>query len=440
MKKRLGDILVARGVVDSLQLQSALAFQRQWGLPLGQVVVDQGFTSAEHVFAALEEQTGLASVNLDEQVLDPRLARLVPLKVAEARKVVPLRLEGVRESTLVVAIAAPASLDTLDLVKTVSGKGRVVPRLATDAAIPPSHLPAVPRGDVRGVEAGDPRSVELPEAEEVMAFMNNCMIEDVVIDNAFFEEDSDPAPTVLHDGLPLLTPLELEPAATVSVEAPPQLVPWAQTERVLVYGWGEAATLGLLRVLEEAGIAAREASAAEVRGATADMVIVSPLPSMEGVGQRVRPGCSWRARRRRWTWCAPRRWGPRASSRRRWIRTCCCARCAGCCGRERSPPWPEASWRTARGQRQRNLGSAGSHSAPSSSASVGEGLGAYHLVALEDAPEQPSVARAGTPRECAWDQRATRGPRRAARTAAACARGLRAMVERAPRTPSPARA
>src|SRR5690242_7898195 len=125
MKKRLGDILVARGVVDSLQLQSALAFQRQWGLPLGQVVVDQGFASAEHVFAALEEQTGLASVNLDEQVLDPRLARLVPLKVAEARKVVPLRLEGARESTLVVAIAAPASLDTLDLVKTVSGKGRV---------------------------------------------------------------------------------------------------------------------------------------------------------------------------------------------------------------------------------------------------------------------------------------------------------------------------
>jgi type IV pilus assembly protein PilB len=287
MKKRLGDILVARGVVVSLQLQSALAFQRQWGLPLGQVVVDQGFASAEGVFAALEEQTGLASVDLDQQVLDPRLARLVPLKVAEARKVVPLRLEGVRESTLVVALAAPASLDTLDLVKTVSGKSRVVPRLATDGAIRRA-IARLYRGEMDEVsKRGDPRSVELPEAEEVMAFMNNCMIEDVVIDNALFEEDAVPAPTVLHDGLPLLTPLELEPAAAVSEEAPPQWVPWEQTERVLVYGWGEAATFGLLRVLEEAGIPAREASTAEVRGATADMVIISPLPSMEALGQRV---------------------------------------------------------------------------------------------------------------------------------------------------------
>lgn len=287
MKKRLGDILVARGVVDSLQLQSALAFQRQWGLPLGQVVVDQGFASPERVFAALEEQTGLASVNLDEQVLEPRLARLVPVKVAEARKVVPLRLEGVRESTLVVAIAAPANLDTLDLVKTVSGKGRVVARLATDAAIRRA-IARLYRGEMFELSRlGDPRSVELPAAEEVMAFMNNCMLEDVVIDTTLFEDDAAPEPTVLHDGLPMLTPLELEPAATVAEEAAPPLVPWEQTERVLIYGWGEAATTGLLRVLGEAGISAREASVAEVRGATADMVIVSPLPSMEALGQRV---------------------------------------------------------------------------------------------------------------------------------------------------------
>lgn len=286
MKKRLGDILVARGVVDSLQLQSALAFQRQWGLPLGQVVVDQGFASADRVFAALEEQTGIASVDLDSLVLDPRLARLVPLKVAEARKVVPLRLEGARESTLVVAIAAPASLDTLDVVKSVSGRGRVVPRLATDAAIRRA-ISRLYRGEMYEVsKVGDPRAVELPAAEEVMAFMNNCMIEDVVIDDALFD-DAAPASTLLQDGLPLLTPLELELADAASVEASPQLVPWEQTERVLVYGWGETATAGLLRVLGEAGIAAREASAAEVRGATADMVIVSPLPSMEALGQRV---------------------------------------------------------------------------------------------------------------------------------------------------------
>lgn len=289
MKKRLGDILVARGAVDSMQLQSALAFQRQWGLPLGQVVVDQGFAPAEVVFSALEEQTGLASVDLDALVLDPRLARLVPLKVAEAYRVVPLRLEGTRETTLVVAIAAPASLAALDVVQSVSGKGRVVPRLAPDVAIRRA-ISRLYHGELYEVSrVGDPRSVELPEAEEVMAFMNNCMIEDVVIDDALFEEEAAPAPTVLHDGLPLLTPLELETGAPAPspIEEVLELVPWEQTERVLIYGWGEAATTGLLRVLNEAGLPAREASAAEVRGATSDMVIVSPLPSMEALGEQV---------------------------------------------------------------------------------------------------------------------------------------------------------
>jgi hypothetical protein len=104
---------------------------------------------------------------------------------------------------------------------------------------------------------------------------------------AVLEDEAAPEPTVLHDGLPMLTPLELELADTASLEAPPPLVPWEQTERVLIYGWGEAATAGLLRVLGEAGIVAREASAAEARGATSDMVIVAPLPSMEALGQRV---------------------------------------------------------------------------------------------------------------------------------------------------------
>ncbi|HYI00528.1 hypothetical protein [Hyalangium sp.] len=294
MKKRLGDILLARGVVDSLQLQSALAFQRQWGLPLGQVVVDQGFAPAEQVFSALEEQTGIAAVELDAQVLEPRLARLVPLKVAESYRVVPLWLEGLRETTLVVAIAAPANLDALDVVQSVSGKARVVARLATDMAIRRA-IARLYRGELYEVsKLADPRSVELPEAEEVMAFMANCMIEDVVIDDALYEEDSAQAPTLEQDGLPLLSPLELEPVpsqlvpvATAILGEPMPLVPWEQTERVLVYGWGATATVGLLRVLNEAGIPTREASAAEVRGASEDTVVVAPLPSLEALGQRV---------------------------------------------------------------------------------------------------------------------------------------------------------
>lgn len=295
MKKRLGDILLARGVVDSLQLQSALAFQRQWGLPLGQVVVDQGFAGAEQVLSALQEQTGIASVDLDAQSVDARLARLVPLKVAESYRVVPLRLEGPRDSVLVVAIAAPASLDALDVVKSVSGKGRVIPRLATDTAIRRA-IGRLYRGENywTPTPAAHP-SLALPDADEVMNFMANCMIEDVVIEHDLFEEDSQPqAATFEQDGIPLLSPLELEPTstplvpvATAVLGTPSPSRSSAATARVLIYGWGADASVGLVRVLSEVGISSRVASAAEVQAAGGDTVVVSPLPAMEALGQRV---------------------------------------------------------------------------------------------------------------------------------------------------------
>lgn len=295
MRKRLGEILLTRGVVDSLQLQSALAFQRQWGLPLGQVVVDQGFAAAEQVFSALEEQTGIPSIHLDAQPLEPRLARLVPLKVAESYRLVPLRLEGRRETTLVVAIAAPASLEALDVVKCVSGKARVVPRLATDAAIRraigrlycgEAHEPA-------GPAARD--TIELPDAAEVMHFMANCMLEDVVVDEELLLDGPLPrGPLLEQDGIPLLSPLELEVApsqpALADTVVPGTLEQPASAEataRVLVYGWGSGAAAGLVRVLDLAGISARVASAAEVLLAGGEAVVVAPLPAMEALGRRV---------------------------------------------------------------------------------------------------------------------------------------------------------
>jgi type IV pilus assembly protein PilB len=292
-KQRLGDILLARGAVDSLQLQSALAFQRQWGMPLGQVVVDQGFCAADQVFAALAEQTGIAAVDLDEQTLEPRLARLVPLKVAEAHRVVPLRLEGAREAVLVVAIAAPATLDSLDVVKSVSGK-RVVARLAPDPAIRRA-IGRLYRGELPPERTAQARETfALPEADEAMPFMASCLAEDVIVGLGPNGQNVKTHPATLElDGLPLLSPLELDTMLSDLVSVVDAVLAGPQPEitvvpaRVLIYGWGAEASDGLVRVLGEEGIAARVASAAEVAVASEDMVVVSPLPSAEALGRRL---------------------------------------------------------------------------------------------------------------------------------------------------------
>ncbi|RYZ40995.1 MAG: general secretion pathway protein GspE [Myxococcaceae bacterium] len=274
MKKRLGDILLARGVVDAMQLQSALAYQRKWGVALGQVVVDQRFCTAEAVLSALAAQSGVAAVDLDAQPLDVTLAKLVPVKVAEAHRVVPLRLEGhgPREA-LVVAIAAPASLAALDVVKSVSGKARVVPLLATDAALGR----AIGRM-YRGESATPQRrpgmeGFSLPEWDESLP---------LVVGTSLAELTQMEAPEGEAPGLPMLAPLET--AARVPVPAPRVTV----LEQVLVYGWGAEAAAGLVRVLGDAGFTVKVASTGDVCAAGETQVVVAPLPAMEVLAQRLR--------------------------------------------------------------------------------------------------------------------------------------------------------
>ncbi|WP_223640583.1 general secretion pathway protein GspE [Corallococcus sp. EGB] len=286
MKKRLGDILLARGVVDALQLQSALAYQRKWGVALGQVVVDQRFCTAEAVLSALAAQSGVEAVDLDAWPLDASLARLIPGKVAEAHRVVPLRLEGqgLRE-VLVVALAAPASLATLDVVKSVSGKARVVPRLATDAALERAigrmyrGEPATPQRRP-GMEG-----FSLPEWDESPPLVVGQSLAELTDMPAPEPREPVRAPALKRDSeeLPMLAPLE---PAWAPLPAPEPRV--TLREQVLVYGWGADAAAGLVRVLGEAGFTVKVASTGEVCAASEAQVVVAPLPAMEVLAQRLR--------------------------------------------------------------------------------------------------------------------------------------------------------
>ncbi|NTX63355.1 general secretion pathway protein GspE [Myxococcus sp. CA051A] len=290
MKKRLGDILLARGVIDALQLHSALAYQRKWGVPLGQVVVDQRFCSADQVLEALGEQVGMQTVDLSAQAPEPGLARLIPERVAEAHRVVPLRLEGhAPKDTLVVAMAAPASLASLDAVKSVTGRTRVVAKLATDASIRRA-IGRMYRGET-DVVARRPgmEGFSLPEADEQMT---------MVLGASMVELTNMEAPP--EEALPLLSSLEEEaarPQPAVKVPAPraplrsklPTLTaarpePMAQ---VLVYGWGVDAAAGLVKVLAGAGLTSRVASTEELLASSEMQVVVTPLPSLEALGCKV---------------------------------------------------------------------------------------------------------------------------------------------------------
>src|SRR5260370_162427 len=73
-KERLGKILLEMGSIDELQLQAALAYQRQWGMPLRRALIENRLCSGNQVMQALAKQIGLPFIDVDsreEQTPEP---------------------------------------------------------------------------------------------------------------------------------------------------------------------------------------------------------------------------------------------------------------------------------------------------------------------------------------------------------------------------------
>ena len=129
---RIGEMLVQLGRLDSAQLQAALAHQRQWGGRIGGAIVQLGFLREPVLLETLGRQLGVPFVEIGDREIPPKVLALVPRKLAQARRVLPLELsaEG-RRAALVVALGDPADLGVIDELAFVTGL-RVKPALASE--------------------------------------------------------------------------------------------------------------------------------------------------------------------------------------------------------------------------------------------------------------------------------------------------------------------
>ena len=116
MKKRLGEILLERGLIDSDQLNSALAHQRQWGMRLGTALVAKGFVAEGALTRILSESLGIPMVDLSRVVVDPKALALVSRRTCEAHDVLPLgfKEEPNRRKILLLAMADPLNATVID--------------------------------------------------------------------------------------------------------------------------------------------------------------------------------------------------------------------------------------------------------------------------------------------------------------------------------------
>jgi hypothetical protein len=116
VKKRLGEILLERGLIDVDQLNSALAHQRQWGMRLGTALVAKGFIAEGVLTRVLSESLGIPMVDLARVVADQRALQIVPRRLAEQYDVFPiaLREQPNGRRMLLLAMADPLNATAID--------------------------------------------------------------------------------------------------------------------------------------------------------------------------------------------------------------------------------------------------------------------------------------------------------------------------------------
>lgn len=162
---RIGEMLVQLGRIDSVQLKAALAHQRQWGGRLGGTLVHLGFVGELAFLEALGQQLGVPFVVIGDREIPPKVLALVPRKLAQARRVLPLqvRAEG-RRGQLVVALGDPADLGIIDELGFVTGLA-VQPVLAGEADLDQAlerHMGIPPRPHAPSGFGARTDAVELP--------------------------------------------------------------------------------------------------------------------------------------------------------------------------------------------------------------------------------------------------------------------------------------
>ena len=130
-QSRLGQTLVAQGVITQDQLDHILAEQRTTGGMLGEMLVEQGVIDASHMLRFLAQQLGVPFCQLRHGLVDFALLPLIGQEEAERLNAIPLFKV---HDTLTVAMAEPQSLPKIDRLHQLTGC-RIRPVLAPRANI-----------------------------------------------------------------------------------------------------------------------------------------------------------------------------------------------------------------------------------------------------------------------------------------------------------------
>jgi general secretion pathway protein E/type IV pilus assembly protein PilB len=130
---RIGEKLIALGMISADQLQIALQEQKSTKKLLGAILVDMGFLTESALGEVLAESSGAQKFDPKSTMLDQNLTKQVPKEVAIRHKVIPVSYDG---ATVQLAMADVYNVLAVDQVRRHFPRGtKIVPLFCTDTEI-----------------------------------------------------------------------------------------------------------------------------------------------------------------------------------------------------------------------------------------------------------------------------------------------------------------
>lgn len=122
-RERIGDMLVASGLISSLQLGEALGAQRKSHLPLGKQLVVLGYVGEAQLIQVLSNQLSVPWVSIERVEFSAELLSRLPAELADRHTAMPVYVRHVRGrgETLYVAMDDPTDELALATIAQATG-------------------------------------------------------------------------------------------------------------------------------------------------------------------------------------------------------------------------------------------------------------------------------------------------------------------------------
>src|SRR5574341_1219762 len=118
VKKRLGEMLVAAGLIQDVQLKKVLDEKKKRGGRVGELLVELRLITENDLAVFLARQLGLPFVDLDKHLVDGEAVKLIPIELARRLSAIPLLKD---DASLEVAMADPLDIFGLDDIRRAAG-------------------------------------------------------------------------------------------------------------------------------------------------------------------------------------------------------------------------------------------------------------------------------------------------------------------------------